>query len=92
MAVAIGDEVIAVGAPTEDSDGSSPANNGVSASGAAYVFRRSGTTWSGPEYLKAPTPTVSSQFGRSLALSAGLLLLLTLLLYFLGGFASRPRA
>ena len=37
--------------------------------GAAYVFSRSGATWTQQQQLTAPQPTVSDQFGSALALS-----------------------
>ena len=43
-AVAISGDTVVVGAPGEDSNGSSPTNNGASVAGAAYVFVRSGAT------------------------------------------------
>lgn len=41
----------------------------ISNSGAAYVYTRSGTTWSAPTQLKATTPLDDAQFGSSVALS-----------------------
>src|SRR5205814_1608421 len=45
------------------------ADNSASGSGAAYVFVRSGTTWSQQAYLKASNAEAGDQFGVSVALS-----------------------
>ncbi len=85
-AVAVAGDTLAVGAPRED--GSTPGVNGLSNesatdSGAAYVFTRSGTTWSQQAYLKASNPggavedfmamppvfTYGDSFGTSVAIS-----------------------
>jgi len=55
---------LAVGAYGEDGAG-----NSVSGGGAVYVFTRTGTTWSEPLYLKAPTPQVGGYFGHAVELS-----------------------
>jgi hypothetical protein len=39
-------------------------------SGAAYVYARSGNTWTPVAYVKAPNPKASAEFGISLALNA----------------------
>jgi hypothetical protein len=62
-----------VGAPFEDStatgvDGNQ-ADNGAASSGAAYVFVRSGTTWSQQAYLKASNSGAGDQFGSAVAVS-----------------------
>lgn len=57
-AVSVWDDLVVVGAPSEDS-GSSGVNGDESdnstSAGAAYVFRRSGSAWSQEAYLKAST-------------------------------------
>ncbi len=58
--VAVSGDTIVIGAPTE-------ASNALS-SGAAYVFTRSGSTWSQQAYLKASNPG-SDYFGSSVAVS-----------------------
>jgi hypothetical protein len=72
-AVTIDGNTIVVGAEGEDSNATgvngNQANNGISNSGAAYVFVRSGTTWSQQAYLKASNPGISDLFGRHIALS-----------------------
>jgi len=45
-------------------------DDGVSNSGAAYIFSRSGTTWSLQSKIKAPDPGPSDRFGRSVAISS----------------------
>src|SRR5262249_20975058 len=44
---------LAVGARGESSNGTSQSDNSLAKSGAAYVFTRSGVTWSQRAYLKA---------------------------------------
>ncbi len=63
-----GDTLI-VGAMGEDGDGSSPANNGTNNSGAAYIFTRSGSTWTQQAYLKAATIDNFDSFGNSVSIS-----------------------
>jgi hypothetical protein len=64
---------LAVGARLEEGSGTGvnpPANNSASSAGAAYVFTRSGSTWSQQAYVKASNTGVDDQFGYSVALSA----------------------
>ncbi|MBA1331429.1 hypothetical protein QQ73_09795, partial [Candidatus Endoriftia persephone str. Guaymas] len=44
-------------------------DSSASNSGAAYLFTRSGTTWSQQTKLKAGTPTANDGFGFSIAVS-----------------------
>jgi hypothetical protein len=74
--VAISGDTIVVGAPNEDSNatGVNPgaaaeANNGAVDAGAAYVFTRSGTTWTQQAYLKASNTGTLDFFGSSVAIS-----------------------
>jgi len=72
-AVAISDDTVVVGAPWESSkaggvDGNE-ANNGAKESGAAYVFSRTGTSWSQQAYLKANNPDALDFFGVAVAVS-----------------------
>ncbi|RHX86411.1 putative Ig domain-containing protein [Leptospira stimsonii] len=79
--VAISGDTIVIGAIGEDSNvttvanapnpGLTPAGDNDSAanSGAAYVFRRSGTTWAWEAYLKAPNTGSTNQFGNLVAIS-----------------------
>jgi trimeric autotransporter adhesin len=65
--------ILAVGATYEDSNaqgiGGTQANNSATDSGAAYVFTRSGTTWTQQAYIKASNSEAQDQFGAQLALS-----------------------
>ena len=70
--VAVSGDTMVVGAPFEDS--STPgindtADESASSAGAAYVFVRSGVTWSQQAYLKASQVTANDQFGVSVAVS-----------------------
>ncbi|WP_437647618.1 cadherin-like beta sandwich domain-containing protein [Sorangium sp. So ce362] len=72
-AVTLEGDTLVVGAPTEDSNAigvnGGQTNNGVSQAGAAYVFTRSGTTWTQQAYLKASNTGAGDMFGASVALS-----------------------
>jgi trimeric autotransporter adhesin len=67
-------EVLAVGASGEDSMatgiGGSELDNSFSGAGAAYVFRRTGSTWSQEAYVKASNTNQGDAFGASVSLSA----------------------
>jgi hypothetical protein len=71
--VAISGDTIVVGATSEDSTAPGVNGNGAdnsgSGCGAAYVFVRSGTTWSQQAYLKASLPQSGDDFGISVAIS-----------------------
>ena len=74
--VAIDGDTIVVGAPDEasaatgvNSAAPGPEDNSRLGSGAAYVFRRSGTAWTQQAYLKASNTGPSDGFGRSVAIS-----------------------
>jgi hypothetical protein len=71
--VALSGDTLAVGADDEDSaaqgvDGNQD-DNSASASGAVYVFRRTGSAWLQEAYLKASNTGASDNFGESVALS-----------------------
>jgi hypothetical protein len=72
-AVAISGDTIIVGARFEDSNptgvNDDGTNNSAADSGAAYVFVRSGATWSQQAYLKAANAGASDWFGYSVAVS-----------------------
>ena len=72
-AVAIAGETIVVGARYEASRATgvngNQADNGAADAGAAYVFLRSGTTWSQQAYLKANDAKAYDYFGYSVAIS-----------------------
>ena len=70
--VAVAGNTAVVGAIGEDSGTkgiNSTPNESVGAAGAAYVFARSGTTWSQQAYLKAGNTGANDQFGVSVAAS-----------------------
>ena len=65
---------LVVGAETEDSNataiGGDQTNNTLSGAGAAYLFLRSGTSWSQHKYFKASNPEGNDEFGETIAISA----------------------
>ncbi len=71
--VAISGDTVVVGANWEDSNAAgvngNHADNSAANSGAAYVFTRSGTSWTLDAYLKASNPGANDQFGQSVAVS-----------------------
>jgi hypothetical protein len=74
--VAISDNTVVVGSRLEDSSQSyisngtiSSADNSFSGAGAAYVFKRTGSTWTQEAYLKASNADVDDNFGASVAIS-----------------------
>ena len=70
LSVAISGDRVAVSTPLEDSNSTSdPTNNGALSSGAAYLFERTGTTWTQTEFLKADNLGGSDRFGTSVAVS-----------------------
>jgi hypothetical protein len=71
-AVTLFEDTLVIGAGYEDSNATGingdQANNLASASGAVYVFTRSGTTWSQQAYLKASNTEKLDTFGTALSL------------------------
>ncbi|MFN0205162.1 MAG: FG-GAP repeat protein [Planctomycetota bacterium] len=71
--VSVSQDTVVVGAYQEDSSATTingdQSNNSSPDAGAAYVFVRSGTTWSQQAYLKASNTGANDQFGRSLSIS-----------------------
>ncbi|MEP2775662.1 MAG: PKD domain-containing protein [Luteolibacter sp.] len=70
--VAVSGDTIVVGALGEDSSTTGvngTPNEGASDSGAAYIFVRTGTTWSQQAFLKASNTGAGDGFGRSVAVS-----------------------
>jgi hypothetical protein len=74
--VAVSGDTVVVGALGEDSSqtsitnsSSASADNSVPSAGAAYVFTRSGTTWTQQAYLKASNAGEGDVFGTSVAVS-----------------------
>jgi trimeric autotransporter adhesin len=74
VALSADGNTLAVGAAGEDSNATginqNETNNLADNSGAAYVFTRSGSTWSQQAYVKASNTGVNDNFGHSVALSA----------------------
>jgi len=74
-AIAVSDDgnTVIVGAPREDSNAvgvnGSQSNDSTGDSGAAYVFTRSGSTWTQQAYLKASNTGAWDWFGFSVAVS-----------------------
>jgi len=72
--VAISGDILAVGAPGEDSaSASTPSDNSRPDSGAAYVFTRSGSSWTQRAYLKADNAGADDLFGTSVAIAGNTL-------------------
>ena len=72
VSVAVSGDTVVVGASKEDSSTTgvnSTPDELASSSGAAYVFVRSGTTWTQQTYLKASQVTPGDYFGDSVAVS-----------------------
>ena len=66
--VAVDGDTVVVGAPAEDSNGTGgESDNSALGAGAAYVFVRSGSSWSQQAYLKASNAGASDQFGIAVA-------------------------
>jgi hypothetical protein len=73
VALSADGNMLVVGAYGEDSDSGidgSQSDNSKESSGAAYVFTRSGSSWTQESYLKASNPDVGDLFGFAVALSA----------------------
>ncbi|MGI8601672.1 MAG: hypothetical protein ACR2OZ_01600 [Verrucomicrobiales bacterium] len=80
FSVALSGDTAVVGAPWEDSrafgvNHAAQSDNSAAESGAAYVFVRSGTTWSQQAYLKASNTGDDDQFGYSVAVSGDTVLI-----------------
>jgi hypothetical protein len=71
--VALSGDTLAVGARLEDSSATgidgNQADNSAEASGAVYLFTRTGGVWSQEAYVKASNTGVLDEFGSSVALS-----------------------
>ncbi len=74
VALSADGNTLAVGSPSEDSDANTingdQTNNSASGAGAAYIFVRSGTSWSQQAYIKVPNAEAGDAFGETVALSA----------------------
>jgi len=69
ISVAISGDTVIIGATGEDSSTNQWPDESFSASGAAYVYLRSNTTWNQQAYLKASNPGAGDLFGFSVAVS-----------------------
>ena len=72
FSVAVSGDTVVIGAPFEDGGSAGvngPADELAASSGAAYVFVRSGTTWTQQAYLKASQVNEGDNFGYSVAVS-----------------------
>jgi len=73
QAVAMSGDTLVVGAMEEDSLATGvngdQANDGAPSSGAAYVFVRTGTSWSQQGYIKASNTNAEDAFGTAVAVS-----------------------
>ena len=71
--VSLSGDTLAVGAPDEDSNvtgiNGDQTNNSASASGAVYIFTRTGTDWTQQAYIKASNTDANDYFGHSISLS-----------------------
>jgi len=70
--VALDGDTLVVGAPLEDGSTTTingPTNDNANIAGAAYVFVRSGNTWSQQAYLKASNTSAGDRFGTSVSIS-----------------------
>ena len=71
--VSISGDTLVIGATGEESNATgingNQSNNSLIKAGAAYVFVRSGTTWSQQAYLKASNTGLADQFGYSVSIS-----------------------
>lgn len=72
-ALAFDGGVLAVGAPFEDGDGTSPTNNSEPQSGVVHLYRRVGLGWQPLGSVKAPQPQAGAQFGAAVALDGATL-------------------
>jgi CO dehydrogenase/acetyl-CoA synthase epsilon subunit len=67
MAMSATGDVLAIGAPLEDSNASgldgNQTNNSASAAGAVYLFKRSGGAWAQQSYIKASNTNSGDRFG-----------------------------
>ncbi len=72
-AVAVAGDLVAVGAPDDDSSATgvdgNPSDIGATDSGAVSIFKRNGVTWTAEAYLKASNTEAGDEFGASLAIA-----------------------
>jgi hypothetical protein len=76
--LALAPDVLAVGAPYEDSGATgingNQANDGSADSGAVYLFRRAGSAWAQEAYIKPSNTGAGDNFGWNLAVAGDLLI------------------
>ncbi len=77
--ISVSGDLVVVGAPYESSNvtgasATTSLDNSKAASGAAYVYSRTGTTWTEESYLKAANSTAGNHFGTSVAIEGSLIL------------------
>ena len=65
--VSVYQDVLIVGAPTEQSGNGLPSDNSTADAGAVYVFRRSESGWRQEAYVKAPNPGEYKNLGGSVS-------------------------
>jgi hypothetical protein len=70
LALSSNGSILAIGAIGEDSDGTGSGNNSAADAGAAYVFTRSGATWTQQAYIKPSNTQEDDLFGGAVALNA----------------------
>ena len=74
VAISADGNTIVAGAPNEDSNAKgingNQTNNRGDSSGAAYVFTRTGTTWTQRAYVKGSNTEAFDEFGSAVAISA----------------------
>lgn len=75
--VALSGRLLAIGSPRESSAatgvGGDQSDDTLSRSGAAYLFRRTGQSWTQEAYVKASNPDVNDRFGTELDVHNGAL-------------------
>ncbi len=72
ISVAVDGDVMVVGAPFEDSSTmgvNGTPNEGAADSGAVYIYRRTGATWSQEAFVKASNTGAGDRFGERVAVS-----------------------
>ena len=75
FSVSISGDLVVIGAPHEESNGSNPEDNSVDGAGAAYVFQREETTWTQQAYLKASNVEQHDNFGHDVAIDGNSLVI-----------------
>ena len=71
--LALSGDTLAVGVRRESSNGSSETDNSAGSSGAVFIFTRSNTSWTQQAFIKGSNTEAGDEFGSSVALEAGTL-------------------